>query len=311
MLKIRSLNSYMRERFGGKVYKLALDGGFGCPHRSGADGRGEGGCAFCAEGSSHFSRRFIPGTEEQLEEAKRLVAHKMGRSRPRYLAYFQAYTNTYGSPEEVAARIEPLLTKDEIVAVSLATRPDCLPDEMIAKLSELNRQKPLWIELGLQSMHEETARRMNLAYTFETFRDAVLRLHEAGLESIVHLIFGLPGEDEKMMLETVRAVSELPLQGVKLQLLHVLRGTPLAEDYARGLFRTMEEEEWFALLGKILPLLPPEMVIHRLTGDGEKNLLIAPLWTANKRQVLNHMQQYFKEHPVVQGSAFEKNTLQP
>lgn len=306
MSEIRSFNSYMRERFGAKVWKLALDGGFTCPNR---DGRcGYAGCAFCAEGSGSFARDFTGGdavaVERQLAAAKALVAAKAGGGEVLYMAYFQAYSNTYGSPDKLRRLLEPLRSRTDIAAVALATRPDCLPGDVLAVLADFNRQKPVFLELGLQTIHEKTARAMNMGYTYQTFLSALAAARQAGLETVCHLIFGLPGESEAMMLETVRAVARLPLQGVKLHLLHVLEGTALAEDYRQGRFRTLEMAEWHALLAKIIPLLPPSFVIHRLGGDGPKDRLIAPLWTADKRRARNEMARFFREHPVIQGSLF-------
>lgn len=295
----------MKECFGGKVYKLALDGGFGCPHRSGG-GRGPGGCTFCAEGSGHFAEGEKPSLSLQLSRAKARVASKMGQNKPRYMAYFQAYTNTYTTPEKLRGLLLPLCREEEIVGISLGTRPDCLPDEMVALLAEISRIKPLWIELGLQTAHDETARRINRGYDYACFLEAVRKLHEAGIETAVHLIYWLPGESREMMLETVRQVSKLPLQGVKLQLLHVLKGTPLAEQYAKKPFALPEPEEWYEILARSLELLPEHFVIHRLSGDGPKESLIAPLWTGDKRRVLNGMQKYFREHDVRQGLCFGK-----
>lgn len=302
-----TLDSYLKERFGGKVYKLALDAGLTCPNRDGT--KGTGGCSFCAEGSGRFAGRLVPGQAFQLAEAKALVARKMGRNRPRYMAYFQAFTNTYTTPERLRAILEPALKDPEIVAVSLATRPDCLPPDMLAFLEAVNREKPLWVELGLQTIHDKTAEAFNRGYPYEVFLEACRGLKRAGLETVVHLIFGLPGETRAMMLETVRAAGTWGVQGVKLQLLHVLKNTPLADLYAAGGFKTFEKDAWFEFLADILPLLPPDLVIHRLTGDGPKDSLIAPLWTANKRQVLNEMRAFFKARDVVQGSLYRPEPL--
>ncbi len=295
-----SANQYYRERFGHKVYKLALEAGFTCPNRDGS--LGVGGCTFCLEGSGRFAAK--GSLADQLEAAKALVARKIKDPNPRYIAYFQSYTNTYAPVEVLEALFRPLLREKEIVGISIGTRPDCLPPETVALLRELNLAKPVWVELGLQTIHERTAEQINRCYPYQIFLGAVQRLHKAGLETIVHLIFGLPGESREEMLQTVDEVARLPIQGVKLQVLHVLRGAALAKAYAQSNFRCLEEEEWLDLLCEIIPRLPEGMVIHRLTGDGAKRDLIAPLWTANKRAVRNHMNLVFRERGIQQESRF-------
>lgn len=306
--RYRSLNDYFREQFGGKVYKLALDAGMTCPNR---DGRlGVGGCSFCADGSSTFAAKQVRDVEAQLDSAKALLARKTKADKPLYMAYFQSYTNTYAPVEILDALFRPVLEQPDIVGLAIGTRPDCLPDDVIALLHRLNQVKPVWVELGLQTIHERTALAINRCHTLDTFEQALAKLHEAGIETVVHLIFGLPGESREDMLATVDYVASLPIQGVKLHLLHVLEGTALAEDYRAGKFSCLREGEWLDLLCEILPRLPSGMVIHRLTGDGPKELLLAPLWTADKRRVLNRIQATFRERNIRQGSAWTENSWQ-
>ena len=293
----RSANPYFRARFGCKVYKLALDGGMTCPNRDGTlDTRG---CIFCsAGGSGDFAEPLCGSIEEQLDRAKSRVAAKAGPD-ARYIAYFQSYTNTYAPAERLEALFAPVLARPEIVALSVATRPDCLPAPVLDLLERLNREKPVFVELGLQTIHPETAALIRRGYDLPVFDRAMRELQARGLEPIVHVILGLPGEDETDMLETVRYVGASGAAGIKLQLLHVLEHTDLAALWRQGKVPTMTLEEYAVLLGRCLQVLPPEIVIHRLTGDGAKKDLLAPLWTADKKHVLNYMNQYLRGLPNV------------
>lgn len=297
-----SLDCYLKQKFGKKVYKLALDGGMTCPNRDGTlDSRG---CIFCsAGGSGDFAEKKAGSIREQLEAAKQRVAGKIDISSGSFIAYFQSYTNTYAP----LSYLEPLFTETirfpEICALSIGTRPDCLPDETIALLSRLNREKPVWIELGLQTIHKKTAELIRRGYELPVFEDAYHRLKAAGLTVIVHVILGLPGESRDDMLETIRYLSSLHVDGIKLQLLHVLRGTDLYSLYEAGAFRTLEFSEYLELIASCIRLLPPETVIHRISGDGPKALLAAPLWSSNKRLVLNSIHKYLKEHYIYQGQS--------
>ena len=295
-ISYRSLNSYLQETFGGKCYKLALDGGFTCPNRDGSLGRD--GCIFCsAGGSGDFAQDRTMSITEQLEAAKGLVADKLPAGKPaRYIAYLQAFTNTYGPIERLRAVYKEALEAPEVVALSIATRPDCVDEEIVDLLVKLREacHKPIWVELGLQTIHEETARYIRRGYGLEAYERALrlLRAPEEAFPVITHVILGLPGETKKDMLETVAYVGACRSEGIKLQLLHVLKGTDLAVDYEKGKFRTLEEEEYCLLIQNCLAILPKETVIHRITGDGDKRNLIAPLWSGNKKQVLNHLKQY-------------------
>lgn len=293
----RSANQYFRERFGCKVYKLALDGGMTCPNRDGTlDTRG---CIFCsAGGSGEFAEPLCGSIEDRLDRAKARVAAKAGPD-ARYIAYFQSYTNTYAPAERLEALFAPVLARPEIVALSAATRPDCLPAPVLDLLDRLNREKPVFVELGLQTVHPQTAAFIRRGYPLPVFDRAMRELRARGLETVVHVILGLPGEDEADMLETVRYVGASGAAGIKLQLLHVLEGTDLAELWRQGKVPTMTLEEYAVLLGRCLQVLPPGIVIHRLTGDGAKKDLLAPLWTADKKHVLNYVNQYLRGLPNV------------
>lgn len=295
-LHYRSLNAYLRERFGEKVYKLALDGGFTCPTRDGTlDTRG---CIFCAGGSGAFTVPVGKDVHAAIEQAKTLVANKGGK---KYIAYYQSYTGTYAPPERLRALYTETLSHPDVVALSIGTRPDSLPDEVVVLLKELNAVKPVWVELGLQTVHEATARYIRRGYPLAVFDDAVHRLHEAGIEVIVHMILGLPGETPEMMAETARTIGQSGAEGIKFQLLHVLEGTDLAAGYRKDLFSVLTLEEYIRVLEACIETIPPDMVIHRLTGDGAKRELIAPLWSADKKQVLNAISRAFARDGVIQG----------
>ena len=297
-----SLDYELKTTFGKKVYKLALDGGMTCPNRDGT--LGTGGCIFCSEGGSgDFAAPRRDTVTRQIEEAKKRLEPKLGGRDVSYIAYFQSYTNTYTPTAYLERLFSEAIAHPDVSVLSAATRPDCLPPETVDLLSRLNREKPVWVELGLQTIHEESARFIRRGYPYPVFLDAFRRLKEAGLTVIVHVILGIPGETRDMMLETVQAVGDLPADGIKLQLLHVLEGTDLGRLYRSRPFPVMELEEYLDLVVDAISLLPPEVVIHRISGDGPKRLLIAPLWSANKRLVLNSMARRFKERGAFQGCA--------
>ncbi len=291
-----SLSSVLKKQYGTKVYKLSLQSGCGCPHRDPVTG--QGGCTFCSEGGSgDFAAPLLP-VEEQIRIAKRLVDAKIPSSVPeeerRYIAYFQSYTNTFGDTRYLTDLYEKTISFPEIAGLSVGTRPDCLEEDKIRMLSDLNRKKPVWVELGLQTIHEKTAERIRRGYPLSVFEDAYRRLTDEGLTVIVHVILGLPGESREEMLETIRYLAGLTpvLSGIKLQLLHILRGTELAKEYEEHPFPVLTMEEYAELLQDAVRLLPEETVVHRLTGDGPKRLLIAPLWSADKKRVLNYLRKY-------------------
>ena len=297
-----SLNRYLRETFGEKVYKLALDGGMTCPNRDGTlDTRG---CVFCsAGGSGDFAQGRCETVAEQIEKAKARIRGKSDARK--FIAYFQSYTNTYAPVEYLEKLFTEAISDPSVAALSIGTRPDCLPPEVIGLLERLNRVKPVWVELGLQTIHPDTARYIRRGCELPVYEDALGRLKAAGITVIVHVILGLPGESREMMLETIEYLSgEHRPDGIKLQLLHILEGTDLAAQYRAGRVRCMEMEEYFDILCACLERLPPDMVIHRLTGDGPKKLLLAPLWTGDKKRVLNELNRELTRRDIRQGSAY-------
>jgi hypothetical protein len=293
----------LRERFGEKVYKVTLNGGMSCPNRDGKIGHG--GCIFCSEGGSgDFAAEASLSITDQIESQ---IAMLLGK-RPinRYIAYFQAYTNTYASAEYLEKIFSEALSHPQICALSIGTRPDCLGPEVLELLGRLNRQKPIWVELGLQTIHEDTARYIRRGYPLSCFEEATQALRQLDIEVIVHTILGLPGENHARILQTMQYLNTKDIQGIKLQLLHVLRGTDLALDYEKGLFTTLEQDAYLDLVIDCLEHLNPDIVIHRVTGDGPKDLLIAPLWASRKRDVLNQLHHRMKERGSFQGKAFER-----
>ena len=293
----RSLNEELRKMFGEKVYKLALEGGFSCPNRDGKIGTG--GCVFCLGGSGDFAEKPSGNIFEQIEKAKARVEKKNPSGK--YIAYFQSYTNTYAPVSYLRKLFFEAISHPDIVALSIGTRPDCLPDETVELLSELNKIKPVWVELGLQTIHPETAEYIRRGYELPVFDSAVERLKKAGIYVIVHMIIGLPAETPEMIFETAEYIGKSGANGIKLQLLHVLSGTDLAKDYEAGKFRTLELDEYISILEECIRRLPPRMAIHRLTGDGNKRRLIAPLWSGDKKRVLNAINSAFEKDKLIQG----------
>ncbi len=292
-----SLNEYYQQKFGRKVYKLSIGSGLSCPNRDGT--LGTRGCIFCSRGGSgEFAASCALSVTEQLEQAKSRVRSKTRDNA--YIAYFQPFSNTYGDVGYLRRIYSEAIAPDEIVGLNIATRPDCLPDEVIGLLSEINRIKPVTVELGLQTIHPATAKYIRRGYALNIYDDAVGKLHAAGIEVVTHLILGLPGETIDMMLDSVRYAGRVS-DGVKLQLLHVLRDTDLAEDYSAGLFKTLTLDEYTDILCRAIEVLPPNVVIHRLTGDGDKRSLIAPLWSADKKRVLNHIKKALDDRNIIQG----------
>lgn len=293
-----SLDFMLKERFGEKVYKVTLNGGMSCPNRDGKIG--SRGCIFCSEGGSgDFAADASLSITEQIDSQIAVLSAK--RPIHRYIAYFQAYTNTYAPVEYLERIFTEAISHPKICALSIGTRPDCLGDQVVSLLSRLNRCKPVWTELGLQTIHPETAAYIRRGYPLSCFESAVSRLRACGLEVIVHTILGLPGESEADILETMDYLNRADIQGIKLQLLHVLKGTDLASDYEAGKFKTLERDEYIPLVINCLEHLDPSIVIHRVTGDGPKDLLIAPLWASRKREVLNLLHHSMKERGSFQG----------
>ncbi len=297
----RSLNAYLRETFGCKVYKLALSAGCTCPNRDGT--LGSRGCIFCS-GSGEFAASAAFPVSEQIAQAKQLVAAKAGPD-ARYIAYFQDYSNTYAPADTLKPLFLTAIDQSDICALSIATRPDCLPPDILALLSELRKKKPIWVELGLQTIHTSTAQYIRRGYLLSVFDNAVRQLKALDIHVVAHMILGLPGETPEMMVQTARYIGQSGADGVKLHLLHVLAGTDLAADYAAGNFETMTLDAYLSVLEDCLRVLPRELVIHRMTGDGAKRSLIAPLWSADKKRVLNAINRRFLSDDLEQGSAVE------
>ncbi len=284
------LNTYLREKYGKKLYKLSINAGFTCPTRDGT--LGQRGCIFCSgSGSGDFAEDPSLSVTRQLDLAKERIRAKLPKSDHGYIAYFQAFTNTYAPTERLKALYMEAVNYPGVEIISIATRPDCLPDDVLDLLCEINTIKPVWIELGLQTIHEQSAKYIRRGYQLSVYDDAVSRLQTRGIETIVHVILGLPGETGEDILETVKYVVDSGVQGIKLQLLHVLKGTDLADDYMAGNFECMSLDEYADLIHDCIRTLPESMVIHRITGDGAKKLLIAPEWSKNKKKVLNTLQK--------------------
>ena len=293
-----SLDYMLRERFGEKVYKVTLNGGMSCPNRDGKIGTR--GCIFCsAGGSGDFAADAALSITDQIESQISILSQK--RPIHKYIAYFQAYTNTYAPVEYLEKIFTEAISHPKIVALSIGTRPDCLSPEIVALLSRLNKQKPVWIELGLQTIHDKTLHAIRSGFTLSQFEQAVTDLHKRNIPVITHLILGLPGETKEDMLSSVRYVGSLPVTGIKLQLLHILKGTDLGTAYMADPFPLFTLEEYCDLIADCIALLPPEIVIHRLTGDGPRNLLLAPLWSTDKKRVLNTIQKCLRERDLWQG----------
>lgn len=287
-----SFNKYLKDKFGQKVYKISLDGGFTCPNRDGKiDTRG---CIFCSKGGSgDFAQNQDLSITEQIESGKKIVEKKIKSGK--YIAYFQAFTNTYAPVEILRAKYSEAINHPDIVALSIATRPDCLGDDVIELLDEMNKIKPVFVELGLQTIHSDSAKYIRRGYSLEVYNEAVKKLKNIGVNIVVHIILGLPNESEEDMLESVKYVCQSQIDGIKLQLLHIIAGTDLAKDYEKGLFKTLEFDEYVELIAKCVAIIPKNIVIHRLTGDGAKKDLIAPLWSADKKRVLNAINKALRE----------------
>lgn len=296
-----SLNEYLRRRFGGPVYKLSLNGGMTCPNRDGKiDTRG---CIFCsAGGSGEFAASAVLDIDKQIESAKRLVTGKTKAES--FIAYFQPFTNTYADVSYLENIFMQAIMRDDVCALSVATRPDCLENDKLELLSRLNKIKPVFVELGLQTIHRRTASYIRRGYELDVFDKAVADLKSIGINVVVHIILGLPGESREDMLESVSYVAHSGADGIKLQLLHLLKGTDLAAEYEKEPFHILTLDEYTELICDCIELLPPDMVVHRITGDGDKKLLIEPQWSGNKRLVLNTINKALRERNVIQGSKF-------
>ena len=290
-MKYTTLNNYLKKRFGKKVYKIALNGAFTCPNRDGSIGTR--GCIFCSKGGSgDFAESPDLTITEQIENGKKRLEKKIKNGK--YIAYFQAFTNTYAPVERLRTIYEEAINHPDIVALSIGTRPDCLGDDVLALLDELNKIKPIFVELGLQTINEDTAKYIRRGYTLEVYDKAVADLHKIGTNVVTHIILGLPNESKEDMLNSVKYACKVT-DGIKLQLLHILKGTDLAKDYEQGKFEVLTLEQYTEIIKECVQIIPENVVIHRLTGDGAKKDLIAPLWSADKKTVLNTINRALKE----------------
>ncbi|MFV9510363.1 TIGR01212 family radical SAM protein [Tepidibacillus sp. LV47] len=302
--RYHTLNYEYRKLFGEKVFKVSLDGGFTCPNRDGTVATG--GCIFCsARGSGDFAgnRRF------DLKQQFRQIRDRLHKKWPKakYIGYFQAFSNTYAPAEQLREMYDAILEEEGVVGLSIATRPDCLPDEVLDVLSEVNQKTKLWVELGLQTIHEHTQILINRGHDYQVFLDGVHKLRERKIDVVVHIIVNLPGETMEEMMETARAVANLPIQGIKIHMLHLLKKTPMMKLYQEGKLHFMDRETYTKLVVDMLEILPPEMVIHRLTGDGPRELLVEPLWTLKKWEVLNGIDQELERRNTWQGKYYLNN----
>ncbi|MCY6371989.1 TIGR01212 family radical SAM protein [Clostridium ganghwense] len=298
-----NLNYFLRDKFGEKVFKISLDAGFSCPNRDGTISRG--GCLYCSErGSGDFAgdRNFC--ITRQFEDIKEMMKKKWKSGK--YIAYFQAYTNTYAEVEELRKKYEEAVNQEGVVALAIATRPDCLSEEIIELISEYNDRLYTWVELGLQTSNERVAKLINRGYTLEIFEDALLRLRKRNVDVVVHTILGLPGENREDMINTIKYLSHKDIQGIKLHLLHLLKGTPLVKLYEEEKLKFLEKDEYIDLLCEAITLLPQNIVIHRLTGDAPRNLIIGPMWSLKKWEVLNDIDRKLKDEDLYQGMNFNK-----
>lgn len=294
----KSLDWYLKEKFGEKLYKLSLDGGMTCPNRDGKISYG--GCIFCSgSGSGDFASKCHENIDSQIEYAKSLVSNKF--SGKNYIAYFQSYTNTYADVEYLRNLFFPVIMRDDIAVLSIATRPDCLEKEKIQLINELSKIKPVWVELGLQTIHKKTADLINRGYELDIYDNAVKDLKSAGAEIITHMIVGLPYEGHDDIIQTARYIGKSGSDGIKIQLLHVLKNTFLTQMYKEGKFQTLTEEKYISTVADIIAVLPENIVIHRMTGDGNKEELISPRWSLNKRRVLNLIDHELRIRNIIQG----------
>ena len=299
-------NRYLRDEFGCKVYKVALDAGFDCPNRDGTVAFG--GCTFCsAAGSGDFAGDRVDPIPVQFATIKERMQHKWKDGKT--MAYFQAYTNTHAPLPVLKEKFEAALACEGVMGLSIATRPDCLPDDVVEYLAELNERTYLWVELGLQTIHEKTANLINRAHDFQTYVEGVEKLRKHGIRVCTHIINGLPLEDYDMMLETARVAGQLDVQAIKIHLLHLLKGTPLVKQYEKGQLELMEKDAYIQLVADQLELIPPEMVVQRITGDGPIDLMVGPMWSVNKWEVLNGIDAELANRDSWRGKLYKKEEV--
>lgn len=296
-------NYYLRQKFGEKIFKVSLNAGFTCPNVDGT--LGYGGCIYCSrEGSGDFAGNPNDNLRKQFDEIKTMMLKKWPNAK--YIGYFQAFTNTYAPLEVLKERYETVLGFEDVIGLSISTRPDCLPDDVVDYLAELNERTNLWVELGLQTIHDETSEIINRGHSYQDFLDGFKKLKDRNIKTVVHIINGLPGEDKEMMMQTAKAVADMGADGIKIHLLHIIKDTPLRDFLNNGQIVPMEQEEYINLVCDQLEILPEEMVIHRLTGDGKRDELLAPLWSLKKWEVLNRIDDEMKRRGTFQGSKYVK-----
>lgn len=296
-------NYYLRQKFGEKIFKVSLNAGFTCPNVDGT--LGYGGCIYCSrEGSGDFAGNPNDNLRKQFDEIKAMMLKKWPNAK--YIGYFQAFTNTYAPLEVLKERYETVLGFEDVIGLSISTRPDCLPDDVVDYLAELNERTNLWVELGLQTIHDETSDIINRGHTYQDFLDGFKKLKDRNIKTVVHIINGLPGEDKEMMMQTAKAVADMGADGIKIHLLHIIKDTPLRDFLNNGQIVPMEQDEYINLVCDQLEILPEEMVIHRLTGDGKRDELLAPLWSLKKWEVLNRIDDEMKRRGTFQGSKYVK-----
>lgn len=296
--RYHSLNYFLRQKFGCKVFKISLDAGFSCPNRDGTISKG--GCIFCSErGSGDFAGNRCLSIDNQFTHIKEMMSKKWKEGK--YIAYFQAYTNTYAPVEILRKKYEEALKEEGVVALAIATRPDCLGEDVLDLLEEINKKVYTWVELGLQTSNEITGKKINRGYNLEVFENAVKDLRRRNIDVVTHVIFGLPGETKETMLDTVKYVSNQDIQGIKFHLLHLMKNTPLVELYDKGELEFINQDEYIDIICSAIAMTPPNVVIHRLTGDAPRDLLIGPKWSLNKWEILNNIELVLKERDIYQG----------
>ena len=299
--RYHSLNYFLRNKFNEKIYKISLDGGFTCPNRDGKVAKG--GCTFCsARGSGDYAGSRILSINEQFADRKKMMEKKWKDGK--YIAYFQAYTNTYAPVEELRQKYEEAISQENVVALSIATRPDCLDDDVVDLLEEISKKTYLWVELGLQTVNDESARNFNRGYDFEVFKEGIKKLQDRNIEVVVHTIFGLPGETKEDMLKTVDYVAHSGAQGIKFHLLHLMKGTQMVKQYESGELQLLSQEDYIDLICKGIAMLPQEMVVHRLIGDAPRESLIGPMWSLKKWEVLNSIDKALEDNDIYQGKNY-------
>ncbi|MEQ6389774.1 TIGR01212 family radical SAM protein [Bacillaceae bacterium S4-13-58] len=305
--RYHSWNYHLKQTFGHKVFKISLDGRFDCPNRDGTVAYG--GCTFCsASGSGDFAGNRSEDLETQFHTIKNQMHKK--RKDGKYMAYFQAFTNTHAPVDVLREKYEAVLKQENVVGLSIATRPDCLPDDVVEYLAELNERTYLWVELGLQTIHQETANLINRAHDLECYLKGVEKLRKHNIRICSHIINGLPGENREMMMETAKTVSQMDVQGIKIHLLHLLKGTPMVKQYEKGILEFLSKDEYIDLVVDQLEILPPEMIIHRITGDGPPELMIGPMWSLNKWEVLNGIDGELIKRDSWQGKHYKVGSLE-